>query len=139
LNGEAGIMARVPDGNFYALEFKYDGSGLSYYGVRAVTNNSDTINMLLPWKLTAESDFSNFHYDLRLVYNSATRTFYAYAKDDNETEWNQVHTWHNDRQITGNYEYGSVVHGASGNPVSSFTVTPLAIKLSRPGLTMFLK
>ena len=80
LNGEVGIMARVPNGNFYAVEFKYDGSGLSYYGVRAVTNNSDTINMLLPWKLTDTNDFSNVDYDLRLVYDSAVRTFHAYAK-----------------------------------------------------------
>ncbi len=139
LNGEAGIMARVPNGNFYAVEFKCDGSGFSYYGVRGVTNNSDTINMLLPWKLTDTNDFSNVDYDLRLVYDSAVRTFHAYAKDNNKTEWNLIHTWHNDRQITGDYEYGFVVHGASGNPVSSFTVTPLSIRLHRPGLTVLFK
>lgn len=133
LHGRTGLMARAANGNLYSVYYNYDGGGWGYVGVYMVTNGSDRLES--PFGQKAIAGFSNLDVDLRLAYDIRTGTFTAWWKDnttpspdtngyigpvqENPLKWTVLHTWQNDGSIAGEYEYGPVQMGRSGNKLGS--------------------
>jgi len=135
--GRGGLMVRRGDGNLFAVQTDYDGSGNAYCVVSLVTNGTNTVS--LPIGRQKVHGFSNQNFYLRLVREFDTGRFAAYWKDDGEPDWHLAYEWIDDGSFKGDCEYGLLVTGFTPNKLSGFLFSEISVDTSRPGMTIIFR